>query len=285
MKSRGRLFAVAMVLVAIGVGVSLFATGLVGGGGSAPSALSGGSPYPMAQLLAYQAPVPLHGNVEASIKRADAQLSGVPSEAATLNANGVSVAIDGQTVANGMIAMSQQACQQGAIALAAQNAVVAGLDPASAINEVMSSPYCEDQAVALQVLRTVAITAATADGTAATTSQAQTFAQQQYAAAQAAVGTSNAITVPAGQTLENTFFCTSCIAGYQDDLTYQIELAALTSRSSNGTERHAIIASWLSQRVAANGADAVFTGVPDVTPVNLATYLPPQLGLNPITNP
>jgi len=285
MKSRGLIFAIAVVLVASGVGVTLFATGMVGGGRSVPSVLSGGSPYPMAQLLAFRDPVPLHGNVEASVKRADAQLSGVPSEAATLDASGVSVAIDGQTVANGMIAMSQQACQQDAIVLAAQNAVVAGLDPASAINEVMSSPYCEDQAVALQVLRTAAITAATAAGTAATAAQTQAFAQQQYAAAQAAVGTSNAITVPAGQSLENMFFCASCIAGYQDDLTYQTELAALTARSGNGAERHAMIASWLSQRVAANGAGAVFTGVPDVTPVNLASYLPSQLGLNPITNP
>ena len=52
MKVRSRIVTAVAFLVVVAVGVALFATGVIGGNPSTPSALSGGSPYPMSQLMA-----------------------------------------------------------------------------------------------------------------------------------------------------------------------------------------------------------------------------------------
>jgi hypothetical protein len=276
MKIRSRVIAGTAISALVAV-AALSTFGVFGK--SSPSALVGGSPYPLAQLLAYHSPKVLSDDIEAKISNAVKSLPNFKSERRSLDASGTSVTINGQSVTNAMIAFSEEACQQDAIATAAQNAAAAGLNVTTAINEVIASPYCEDQGVAQQVLRTTVIAAAAAKGTSATTAQAEAFAQQQYQAALSAVGTPNAITPPTGESLQDMFLCDSCIVGYQADVTFEAELSSIANNATAASQGHAAIISWLNSRLTT--ADFGLVGVPGVTASNLSSFLPDQLGAGP----
>lgn len=237
-------------------------------------AVSGGSPYPLSEFLAYttptkQAPLPTINS------KLSAEIATIPTSSAikkSLDSSGVSVGYGGVIFSNSDIATGEATCLQSSIDLATTNAEVQGLDPSAAVSEIEASSYCLDQSIALEVFKRAAVQATIKSGNGATMAQAQAFAQQQLITTEQIQAGPNPMPLQPGQTAASITTCASCIVGYQQYLDLQYQTNAIGGPTS-GSTRSAALVTWFSN-VANNASTLSITNAPSVTASNMASFLP-----------
>lgn len=230
---------------------------------------SSSKPYPLKELLAaVTTPTPLPADASQQAQASIAALPTGPTLRSQLAANQVSVTVGGATISLGELAGKTIGYDQGAIHTAANNAVKDGLDVESALSEVSTPQFGLPQAVAITVLEQLAVQAADASGTAATTSQAQAFAQQQYDNYQNSLKTNPSLP-PYGI---NDFLSPTVVAGYQQTLTVSQELTSIAGPYIAGQDRTPAIAAWMRSQLA--GVPVTISNVPGVTAGNADSLLP-----------
>ena len=268
-------------IVALAVAVAIVAAVVISGSlfiGKSPAsnryAVTGGSPYPLSELLANTTPtakVPL----PSFNTKLTAEIAAIPSHRTflkALNTDGVAVSYDGVTFSNSDIASGEATCLQSSIDLATTNAEVHGLDPSTAVSELESSPYCLDQSIALEVFKQAAVHAAISSGNGATLAQAQAFAQQQLTTTEQIQAGPNPMQLQPGQTAQSITMCSACILDYQKYLDLQYETTAIGGTTS-GPARSTAIVTWFTN-VMNNASTLTITNVPSVTAGNMASFLP-----------
>ncbi|MHB8380616.1 MAG: hypothetical protein ACYDB2_12035 [Acidimicrobiales bacterium] len=236
-------------------------------------AVTGGSPYPLSELLAYTTSTGKRPLPSFSAKLT-AEIAAIPSASAikkALDSSGVAVGYDGVTFSNTDIASGEATCLQTSIDLATTNAEVQGLDPSAAVSELEASSYCLDQAIALEVFKQAAVHAAISSGNGATLAQAQAFAQQQLITTEQIQAGPNPMPLQPGQTAQSITMCSACILAYQKYLDLQYETSVIGGSTSSPARSLAIV-SWFSN-VMSNASSLTIANVPSVTASNIASFL------------
>ncbi|MCU1362559.1 MAG: hypothetical protein JWM55_387 [Acidimicrobiaceae bacterium] len=264
-----RLITIALVVVLILSGLLLFGRTRNG----SKYSISGGSPYPLSELLADSVTKSVPASYHSIATNA---IANIPSHATllkSLDSSGVNVSFDGATFSNSDIAGGEAGCLQAAIEVTTTNAYEQNLDPSTAVSELESSSFCLDQAVALDVYKKAEVRAAINSGNGATVAQAKSYAQQELANYESLQGTPNALPLSPGETLESVITCSACIAGYQTDLDLQYETQAITGSTATGATQNTELLNWFSD-VLQNSNSLSIANIPGATSSNLPSFLP-----------
>lgn len=198
-----------------------------------------------------------------------------PSDATTqLQNDGVAVTVDGRSVALSDIASRAVGFEHNDIENAGFNALAAGMDEQSAVDQVQSFSLGIRQSVAFEVLSELANQTAVTNGSAVTAAQAAAIGAQNYEEYLKDYNQPSPYTTPLSPPSENEFTSPQAIAAYQFERTVTQEMAAIAGPATS-TSRTLALASWLDQQITVH--TITVAGVPGVTPSNLGSFLPPGL--------
>jgi hypothetical protein len=273
-KNTGQLRLWSFVVIAVAVALTVSAILLLGNSNKGNGfAVTGGSPYPLAELVANPVPRTVPASAHSVVDRAINNIPGHDRLMTALSSQGVSVGVDGVTIGNGDIVNKETVCLQDQIRVVAGNAYAQNLDPTTAISELESSGYCLHQAIALEVFDQVAAQATISSGHGVTIAQATQYAQEQLAQLQSAQGTPNALVLPPGETLQSITTCDLCIVGYQKDLNVQYEITNITGTLALGTTQKTELLNWFKSTLQSTSS-LTMVNVPGVSASDLPSYLP-----------